>query len=768
MASFASVNPPFVYNPSCKPAKSILKQDSRLSRTSSSWFSSFNSRLSSVTLTYVEPSPPVEAQQQQQQQQQQQRYSGLFRKLMTTTVNDPSTPPLEPKPATEPGDELTPEELKRVHFPVGNLTTEYYPYQSAAEDEPTSDDADVLSDESASLTATTDERSAIDGRVITPRELYAFYENACINKEEPMLDVFVSTVITHQHLTCMTVLDLSHQSIDRKAAEPVADVFSLNFGLERLVLNDCGLEDDSIKVLLHSLLMNNKLHHLSLTRNKKLKMAGFKYIAIYIKGMLIGLITLKSSALQSIDLSSTLPDRKSIQHLANAIMPSTSLEAPSLNSLILDECSLRPQQLETMASAVRKSNCLRSLSLCNNRITHQGAIWVGVMLRDYDDADDGGKECRKGLERLVLDNNDIRQGVQYIAQALRRNTSLRSLSMRDCKIDEKGCGFVGEALKYNQNLEALDISLNTLNYPTTEGMMTVRQALYVNRSLKELSLAATGLGSEAAIALAECIPENKSLVRLDLSKNTNLDLAGLLALSASIKINYTLTFLDVNIPPNDRDMAKIQSDIATSCTRNAKLAALRSDDTTESAVSQSASDPNTMITTAQATARLTLQERLAAVTRVKVGSIRSSSASINSAKMEDPEPNTVSGDTSLTDEAVSQVSLFEEMLSAESKLQEDTTDPLPPGDAIMLFPRVPEKPIMESPGGSELSLGHDEPNASDLPLKPSFEIGDDDEDDFVPLQHPSALNENSHLEELRHKKEMEEGVAFKQAKDVGL
>ncbi|KAF7731236.1 hypothetical protein EC973_000652 [Apophysomyces ossiformis] len=602
----------------------------------------------------------------------------------------------ESKPVTEPGDELTPEELKRVRFSVGHLTTEYYPYKSSTEDEPTSDDADVLSDESASLTTTVEERHIDDTLTVTPRELYTFYENACANKEEPMLDVF-----THQHLQTLTLLDLSHQNIDRRAAEPLADVLSLNFGLERLVLKDCGLEDD------------------------------------------------------------------------------------------VNGCSLRPQQLETLASAVRKSTCLRCLSMCSNRINPQGAIWLGVMLRDYDDGENGAREYRSGLERLNLDSNDIRQGVQYIAQALRRNTSLRYLSMQDCKIDSKGCVFVGEAL-----------------------MMTVRQALYINRSLKELRLAATGLASEAAIGLAECLPENKSMVRLDLSKNPSLDLAGLLALSASIKINYTLTFLDVNIPPTDQDMASIQSDIAASCTRNAMLAASKTEQEAGSTETRSATDSNAMVTTAQATAHLTLQERLAAVTRSKVGSIRSSSASIESAKLPESEPRPASGEDSLIDEATIQVELLEEMLSAESKLQEDTVELLPPGDAIMqlyqqcqeshtaisllipgltstdklanvlalndrltsavqnyeqLFPPAVEASATKYSGEAKLFLDHPESEGSELPLKPSFEIGDDDEDEFEPVQNqPGPLKEQNKLEKLRHMKEMEEGVAFKQAKDAGL
>lgn len=61
-------------------------------------------------------------------------------------------------------------------------------------------------------------------------------------------------------------------------------------------------------------------------------------------------------------------------------------------------------------------------------------------------------------------------------------------------------------------------------------------------------MADTGLSTEAAIALAECLPENHSLVRLDLSRNPNIQIAGLLALSVSIKMNHTITFIDINIP----------------------------------------------------------------------------------------------------------------------------------------------------------------------------------------------------------------------------
>lgn len=88
-------------------------------------------------------------------------------------------------------------------------------------------------------------------------------------------------------------------------------------------------------------------------------------------------------------------------------------------------------------------------------------------MRDYDNRD----TAFKGIDRLFLDNNDLSQGgIQYIAQALRRNQSLRYLSMCECKIDAKDCILLGEALKYNQYLERFDVGYNPLMAPNMDGV----------------------------------------------------------------------------------------------------------------------------------------------------------------------------------------------------------------------------------------------------------------------------------------------------------
>lgn len=144
-------------------------------------------------------------------------------------------------------------------------------------------------------------------------------------------------------------------------------------------------------------------------------------------------------------------------------------QSPSLYNLILNGCNLRAAQLEVLSVGIRKPNSsIKQLSLRGNKILSQGALAIGVMLRDYDQS-----ETVNGLERLLLDDNDLSQGgVQYIAQALRRNQSLRHLSMCECKIDAKDFALVCEALKYNQFLERLDIGYNPLCSPNPNGVST--------------------------------------------------------------------------------------------------------------------------------------------------------------------------------------------------------------------------------------------------------------------------------------------------------
>ncbi|QRV93312.1 protein phosphatase 1 regulatory subunit 37 [Ceratobasidium sp. AG-Ba] len=172
---------------------------------------------------------------------------------------------------------------------------------------------------------------------------------------------------------------------------------------------------------------------------------------------------------------------------------------------------------------------------------------------------------------LDLRGNDLRGGVSYIAQVLKRNRTLRSLNLSENKVEVQGLMVLAEALKYNSTLTSLDLSNNPCSSPSLEGIHVLRNALTLNTTLRHLSLAATSLTSQGAIALAEFLPDFPALQHLDLTANS-LDVAGVMALSVGIKVNYTMRCLDLSIMPGEEDMARLCREILKICVRNTERA----------------------------------------------------------------------------------------------------------------------------------------------------------------------------------------------------
>ncbi|THG93260.1 hypothetical protein EW026_g7934 [Hermanssonia centrifuga] len=175
------------------------------------------------------------------------------------------------------------------------------------------------------------------------------------------------------------------------------------------------------------------------------------------------------------------------------------------------------------------------------------------------------------LRTLDLRGNDIRTGITYISQVLKRNRTLKVLNLSENKLDVQGLVAIAEALKYNSCLETLDLSKNPCCGPSLEGVQSLRTAFTLNNALKRLFLSSTMLSSAGAIALAEFLPESTSLLHLDLTMN-NLDLAGVMALNSGLKANHTMRCLDLNIPPADEEMARMCRDILNTCVRNTEEA----------------------------------------------------------------------------------------------------------------------------------------------------------------------------------------------------
>lgn len=70
-------------------------------------------------------------------------------------------------------------------------------------------------------------------------------------------------------------------------ADALSDLVALDCGLKKLFLEECQLDDESLKVILHSLLLVDQVEELSLAGNATLTVDGFKYAAIYMKKVVV-------------------------------------------------------------------------------------------------------------------------------------------------------------------------------------------------------------------------------------------------------------------------------------------------------------------------------------------------------------------------------------------------------------------------------------------------------------------------------------------------
>ncbi|KAG2357028.1 hypothetical protein BDR07DRAFT_1421401 [Suillus spraguei] len=598
-------------------------------------------------------------------------------------------------PASAP-DDIKP--LKRAHFILPKLAT-VYPISSI---NPPSTPA--LKDEKRAIEEREAERRrrVVRGNSIGPNEtedwwnldkVESFYRECCASREEEP-DPAISAAFKRASGTSPRSVDLSGVQLTPTSAAILSDVFTIEWGLRKLTLRECDLDDYKLKLMLHALLIPGTLVFLSIASNRRLKTPAFKVLGLYAS---------KAKSLQFLDLSQTNLDKKAVDYIVVSL---TTAPEPGLISLRLDDCSLRVPALDVLARVIRNSS-LRNVSLRHNRINATGAVALALMIRDYPDVvpttpnsstfpsqgsgissppsspippiahlpppspviragpvlppprhpssmppqttytpyvprirrgaaaaqppplsasgqpvpiitsspqggvttrhpapnavlqrsegglhpngtahrhDDGPSAAlldkvraldalpRLGaLRTLDLRGNDLRNGVTYLAQVLKRNRTLKVLNLSENKLDVQCLVAIAEALKYNHCLETLDLSRNPCSGPGLEGIQSLRTAFTLNNALKRLFLSSTNMTSPGAIALAEFLPESNSLLHLDLTDN-NLDIAAIMALSSGLKANHTMRCLDVNIPPDDEEFAKMCREILNTCIRNTEEA----------------------------------------------------------------------------------------------------------------------------------------------------------------------------------------------------
>ncbi|KAL8701767.1 MAG: hypothetical protein Q9224_000345 [Gallowayella concinna] len=358
--------------------------------------------------------------------------------------------------------------------------------------------------------------------------------------------------------------------------------------VRKLVLEDCGLGDEAVRVILAGLLAaktpeqakhNKKLakkchqeskprleqlgvvEKVSFKNNAKISVEGWRHISYFIN---------MSRSLKAIDLSgvplpqpspvgSSPPDANISPQSAwdiPTILQKSIAERPAgsqLEELVMGECALSSATIEMIVEAVIRCR-VRRPGLAHNDMTPEGLQHVIRYLRE------------SFCEGLDLGGNDLREHLHALADVLDHDKPLYALSLADCKLSPSSISSLLPALVRLPNFRFIDLSHNRdlfANKPNA--LRLLRKYLPQFPIIKRVHLMDVAMTSEHAIALAEILPEIRTLAHLNILENHLIsglayakDEAGqeeacalYASLMAAVRVSNTIVCIDIDVPTED-------------------------------------------------------------------------------------------------------------------------------------------------------------------------------------------------------------------------
>uniref|UniRef100_A0A8R1XU91 Protein phosphatase 1 regulatory subunit 37 homolog n=1 Tax=Onchocerca volvulus TaxID=6282 RepID=A0A8R1XU91_ONCVO len=320
------------------------------------------------------------------------------------------------------------------------------------------------------------------------------------------------------------------------------------------------LDDDSAVCLGEMLEFYDSAVKLNLSFNKQINLRGWQAICKAVRD---------APSLQYLNLRYTSLSDRAVPILARVLRSPSSLTI-----LHLENVALSGRNLILVGCALKGNTRLRELYLGENNLQPaDGAHIYQIIITSV------------SIQLLDLRNNQLQDGgLRHICDALRhrdttKNSVLSALVLWNNRLTSNGMEALAQALKENNKLETLNIGNNSL---LLEGIVKLKPALQQNCSIQRLGLQATNLDCQSAIVLAECLADNKVMIRLDLRDNPCIGSAGLLALHLAMKMNTSLTVLNLDTSVAQSSSLKVKEyqeqfkdyyeEIKMFCERNKEIA----------------------------------------------------------------------------------------------------------------------------------------------------------------------------------------------------
>lgn len=393
--------------------------------------------------------------------------------------------------------------------------------------------------------------------------------------------------------------------------------------VREVLLENCGLTDEGLRVLLAGLLAARKprtkrrksfsgldqpadtkqggvVERLVL-KNNKIGPEGWKHVCLFIYLCR----TLKSLDLSGIQFPrQTTPVNVNGNGAVPAGLPTQSLlcqllskslgerlGGSALSLLGLGQTGISTEQLELIIDGLVRCGVKR-LGLANNDIDAGGLQHVARFLKTG--------VC----EGLDLGGNDLRDNLAILADALAtKGCPLWALSLADCNLTPSSLCKLLPTLARLTQFRFIDLSHNQELFNSDPSAVSVlRRYLPKMPSLKRIHLADCAMTPEQVIALTEIIPEIRGLAHVSFVENPQLvelatnatsedkqeEACALFAsLLAAARVSTSLVAVDIEVPSEDSsDLVKaLAKQVVAYCLRNVEVA------TATAAEAQAKSEP---------------------------------------------------------------------------------------------------------------------------------------------------------------------------------
>ena len=234
------------------------------------------------------------------------------------------------------------------------------------------------------------------------------------------------------------------------------------------------------------------------------------------------------------------------------------LNNESIETLILQENLLGEDAGDKIGAALIQNKTLKKLVLSDNKIKNKGArsiIENGTSLISIDlSENDITPEICFDLKNLMIHSKHLREviwngnyvgikGINYIVEALKANSKIKSLSLRNTSIGKVGVQSLALGLFKNEYLKILDLGSNSITFESFKDLCDSLN----NNKIKILRCKNNLLGDESAKYFAEsilCKESTSCLISFDFSSCKIYD-QGLIYLLNSLTTNEKINWINL-------------------------------------------------------------------------------------------------------------------------------------------------------------------------------------------------------------------------------